>query len=314
MKLIKRDGSQVDFDYRKVESAIRKAFIATSTADQSESVTKSILLELEKSSDKIFKIEYIQDLVETTLMKVGHHQVAKAYILYREKRAELRTILPSPTPDSSSSTPSSSYFDHDLVREFVYLRTYSRWIPDLKRRETWPETVERYISFMIESIPSIPDALVSEIRSAILHQEVMPSMRLLQFAGEPARRCHVCIYNCAFVAPESFKDLADIVYLLMSGTGVGFSVELIHVDKFPIILPSTGKRLKYLIQDSKEGWADALEFGLQHWFIGDDVIFDYSQLRPAGARLKTMGGRIFWTRTIERTIKVLSKYHPVKYR
>jgi ribonucleoside-diphosphate reductase alpha chain len=130
-----------------------------------------------------------------------------------------------------------------------------------------------------------------EVRSAILNQEVMPSMRLMQFAGEPARRTNVCAYNCSFIAPTKLRDLSDILYILMCGTGVGFSVEKESIDLFPII----EKQLKnliltYVIDDSKEGWADAFLFGLERWFSGKDVIFDYSKIRAAGARLKIFGG------------------------
>lgn len=179
-----------------------------------------------------------------------------------------------------------------LYNEFVYLRTYARWIESKGRREKWPESVDRYMSFMKENLGDYLDSQTYQIvRDAILKQEVMPSMRLMQFAGEPARKTNVCAYNCSFIAPTQLRDLSDILYILMCGTGVGFSVEKESVNKFPSIeLQKSNSVRTYVIEDSKEGWADAFFFGLEQWFSGRDVIFDYSTIRAAGSRLKTFGG------------------------
>lgn len=172
------------------------------------------------------------------------------------------------------------------------MRTYARWIESEKRRENWPETVDRYMSFMKENLGDKLDAYTFQsVREAILKQEVMPSMRLMQFAGEPARRSNVCAYNCSFIAPTKLRDLSDILYILMCGTGVGFSVEKRNISKFPVVACFEAKSIiTYEIEDSKEGWADSFLFGLERWFSGKDVIFDYSKIRRAGARLKTFGG------------------------
>ena len=131
-----------------------------------------------------------------------------------------------------------------------------------------------------------------EVREAILKQEAMPSMRLLQFAGKAARRTNVCAYNCSFIAPRTFQDFAEIMYISMCGTGVGWSAESENIQSLPQIEKQTGKKMPaYVIPDSKEGWADAFAFGMRTWFEGNDVSFDYTLIRPAGARLKTMGGK-----------------------
>lgn len=161
------------------------------------------------------------------------------------------------------------------------------------RRETWVETVDRYISFMLENLGDrlrVEEYL--EVRDAILQHEVMPSMRLLQFAGEPARRCNSCAYNCTYIAPSALTDFAEIMYLSMQGCGVGFSVESENVEKLPQIRrPQRSPTLTHVVADSKEGWCDALTVGLETWYDGRDVQFDVSGVRPAGARLKTMGGK-----------------------
>jgi hypothetical protein len=187
---------------------------------------------------------------------------------------------------------SKKYFKNALG-EFVYYRSYSRWIDEENRRETYIETVDRYMGFMKENLgDKLKESEYKEIREAILNQQAMPSMRLFQFSGKAARATHVCAYNCSYIAPESFQDLAEIMYVSMCGTGAGFSVESRNVEKFPQIAMQTGEKAPtHIIPDSKEGWADALVLGMNTWASGKDIEFDFSQLRPEGARLKTMGGK-----------------------
>ena len=131
-----------------------------------------------------------------------------------------------------------------------------------------------------------------DIRQGILNQEIMPSMRLMQFSGKAAERTNVCAYNCAYIAPENFQNIAEVMYVSMCGTGVGWSVESQNVEKFPQIMSQIGAKAEtHVVADSKEGWADALALGMKTWASGNDMVFDYSLLRPAGARLKTMGGK-----------------------
>lgn len=296
-KIKKRNGKIVRFNPEKIENAILKAFIALNKEEDSKVVKniakKVIKIINSKFSGKVPTVEQVQDIVETILMLEGFTDVAKAYILYRSKRAELRRQgIQVPDHVKELAEKSKKYFKNQLA-EFVYYRTYSRWIEEEGRRETWIETVQRYIDFMRENIgDKLTDAEYREIQNAILKQEVMPSMRLLQFAGKAAKKTNVCAYNCSYIAPSKIKDFGEIMYILMCGTGVGFSVESQNVQALPQIKPQTGKKLpKYVIDDSKEGWADALVYGMKAWFDGCDVEFDFSKLRPAGARLKTMGGR-----------------------
>jgi ribonucleoside-triphosphate reductase (thioredoxin) len=126
----------------------------------------------------------------------------------------------------------------------------------------------------------------------ILKQEVMPSMRLMQFAGDAARRCNTCAYNCSFISPTKLEDFAEIMYLSSRGCGVGFAVESQNVQQLPQITKQTGEKLEtHVVADSSEGWCNALTHGIKTWYAGKDVDFDYSHVRPAGARLKTMGGK-----------------------
>ena len=295
----KRDGSVVPFDIKKISRAVAKAMIAAEEGSDAEAdavgekVHTEVLAITKKYKNFVPNVEGIQDTVEKELMLSGYLKTAKAYSLYREKRSKIRAKgLRVPPKVRKLSEESKKYFKNSLG-EFVYYRTYSRWIASENRRETWIETVDRYISFMKENLGAkLKESEYAEIRDGILRQEAMPSMRLLQFAGTAARKTNVCAYNCSYVAPESFQDLAEIMYISMCGTGAGWSVESQNVQKFPQIKIQTGARLPaHTVADSKEGWADALILGMSAWAEGSDIDFDYSKLRPAGARLKTMGGK-----------------------
>ncbi len=296
-----RELEVIEFKLEKVKDAVLKAFHATGEGKESDAeyIAAKVFNELvavkSASKDKDFlpTVELIQDLVESELIRDKYPTTAKAYILYRNKRAELRKeVGPVPEKVKALALESKKYFRNALA-ELVYYRSYARWIDAESRRETWIETIDRYMDFMRENIGNkLKESEYKELREAILNQESMPSMRLIQFAGIPARKTNVCAYNCSFIAPSNFQDFGEIVYISMCGTGVGYTVESKNIQALPQIKLQTGKKVPvYVIPDSKEGWADALVFGMKTWFEGNDVDFDYSQLRPAGARLKIMGGK-----------------------
>src|SRR4030042_1588643 len=131
-----------------------------------------------------------------------------------------------------------------------------------------------------------------KVRQTVLNQDVVPSMRLLWAAGSAARATNVAVYNCSFLAPTRFRDFGEILYIQMCGSGVGFSVESQTIQTLPQIKKQTGKVIKtHIIEDNKEGWANSLVIGMEVWTKGFDIKFDYSKIRSAGSRLKTMGGR-----------------------
>lgn len=181
------------------------------------------------------------------------------------------------------STPSS---------EFVYVRSYSRWLDDQNRRETWPETVERYMAFMVKHRGHLlPAEMWSDIFNAILNFEVMPSMRAMWAAGPAADKDHTTLYNCAFANVDAPISFAETLYILMCGTGYGFRVTKDKTSKLPVIPMIRSSEDKHVVQDSREGWADSVKSQAFSLFSGRDISFDYSLVRPKGARLKTMGGR-----------------------
>jgi ribonucleoside-diphosphate reductase alpha chain len=297
--ITKRDGRIVPFDIEKIVNAVFKGMttIGEGTREDAELVAKNVQAELIRIKKK-FKnfmptVEGIQDVVEQELMRSDFVKTAKHYVLYREERAKLRAQgVEIPENVRKLAEDSKKYF-RNALGEFVYYRTYSKWIDSEMRRETWIETVDRYMTFMKENLGNkLTDKEYKEVREGILNQQAMPSMRLLQFSGNAARRDNVCAYNCSFIAPESFQDLAEIMYVSMSGTGVGFAVESANAEKFPQIELQTGEKpAVHVVADSKEGWADSLVVGMKAWALGKDIVFDYSQVRPEGARLKTMGGK-----------------------
>ncbi len=296
-----RDGIIKPFEIIKVEEALMKAFNTTKEGGQKESeylaekVYKELLSTQKDPKNKGFlpTVELIQDLVENALIAENLPLTAKSYILYRNQRNLIRKeVGPVPEHIRMLVEDSKKYFRNPLA-ELVYYRTYSRWIEQEGRRETWIETIDRYMDFMREKLTGkLSEQEYKEMREAILNQEIMPSMRLIQFAGPAARATNVCAYNCSYIAPACFQDFGEIVYVSMCGTGVGFSVESQNVQALPQIKLQTGKKKPaYVIDDSREGWADALVYGMKTWFEGTDVDFDFSKLRPAGARLKTFGGK-----------------------
>lgn len=296
----KRDGSVVPFEVEKIARAVGKSMKASGEGTDKDAllVASVVAKELEKDcqndADKCEpSVEQIQDIVEKSLILQKFPAAAKAYILYRQQRSELRVLRGEvPAKVKQLAEDSKKYFQNELS-EFVYYRSYSRWMDAENRRETWIESVDRYFAFMRENLGNkLKETEYQELREAILAQKVMPSMRLMWSAGPAARKSNATCYNCTYTAPTSFQDLAEIMYLSMSGCGVGFSVESQTAQQFPIIQRQNGKTRKtYVIDDSREGWCDSLVTGMKTWAAGEDLEFDYSKLRPSGARLKTMGGR-----------------------
>jgi len=294
----KRDGQLVPFDQNRITQAVVKALNVTGEggSEDAQRVSDSVVRELKKkfSTATAPDIESIQDAVEHELILLDYPTTAKSYILYRQARSQLREKrkkIPQRVKDLVAQ--SKKYFKNALG-EFVYYRTYSRWIDEEGRRETWMETVDRYMNFMKENLGKkvLSEKEYDEIHKAILNQEVMPSMRLMWSAGKAARTTNVSAYNCSYIAPTQLQDFGEIMYLLMCGTGVGFSVEHQTIQKLPQIKPQTGKKVKtHVVEDSKEGWGNAVVLGLKTWFDGRDIDFDFSKLRPRGTRLKTMGGK-----------------------
>ena len=190
----------------------------------------------------------------------------------------------------------SNYLPTDY-QNFIALSRYARWKEDEQRRETWPETVSRYFDYMHGFLYKkhnyvMDDILRGDLEEAVLNQDIMPSMRALMTAGPALDRCHVGGYNCSYVPVDSPRAFDETMYILMCGTGVGFSVERHNVEKLPIVneeMNETDTLIK--VGDSRPGWANALRELIALLYAGKIPKWDVSKGRPAGARLKTFGGR-----------------------
>ena len=179
-------------------------------------------------------------------------------------------------------------------QNFIALSRYSRWIEEESRRETWQETVDRYINFYrnTEAGRKVSKADWKEIRSAILNHEVMPSMRGLMTAGPALERENLAQFNCSFIAIDDVRAFDEALYILMNGVGLGFSVEQQYVLKLPVVDEHfENTRSVINVADSKAGWARAFRELIAMLYAGQIPVIDVSNVRPAGARLKTFGGR-----------------------
>ncbi len=294
----KRDGTVVPFDLMKIVGAIHKAMLVVDegSLEEAELVATKVFADLVRISKKypnfVPTVEGVQDSVEKELILAEYVKTAKEYILYRAKRNELRKEVTVSKEIKEVIAESSKHFIGSY-QEFIFYQFYSRFKADIGRRETWIEAIDRFMDFMKENLKKkLTDAEYAEIRLAIINQEVCPSMRLLWSAGKAARNSNVTAYNCAYIAPTSWQDLSEIMYVSMCGAGCGFSVEPENVEKFPQIEKQKGGKLKkVVIEDSKEGWARSFVEACTAWANGEDVDIDYSKIRPAGAPLLTMGGR-----------------------
>jgi len=184
-----------------------------------------------------------------------------------------------------------------LYQEFIHKSRYARWIWEENRRENWDETVARYFNFFDDHIKEVTGYSVTpeerkDLEQAVLNLEIMPSMRCLMTAGEALKRENVAGYNCSYVAVDSPRSFDEILYILMNGTGVGFSVESKYVDQLPVVSDSFhDTETTIQVADSKLGWAKALKELIHLLYAGQVPRWDLSKVRPAGAPLKTFGGR-----------------------
>ncbi len=182
-------------------------------------------------------------------------------------------------------------------QQFIHKSRYARWIDDEQRRDNWRETVDRYVSFMLEQVKGkcgveLSPSVREEIEEGILSLKVMPSMRAMMTAGPALARDNVCGYNCSYIPVDNPRAFDECMYILMCGTGVGFSVERENVDRLPVVSDNFNDSDTVIkVGDSKPGWAKALRELIGLLYAGQVPSWDMSDVREAGARLKVMGGR-----------------------
>lgn len=335
-KVQKRNGATVEFDVNRIERAIAACYAneGIETVFSPADITQRVVQVLaSKYADTVPSVEQIQDAVELTLLTLGEHAAAHAYIRYRDERTREREARYVPDHVRAAFDEDKANFATS-AQQFMFYDKYSRFNWDLGRRETWRETVDRTVDHLrweiyahvLESshiasadtlsrldlptirelydglasddeplVPTelpIPDEIFDRIHDGILRMRIAPSMRLLAMAGEAARRNSMALYNCSYLPVKDLQAFVEAMLISMAGCGVGFSVERDYVEQLPRIARQTGEHLgTHVIEDTTEGWGEALRIGLHTWWSGKDVDFDDSLIRPAGSILKTKGGR-----------------------
>lgn len=181
--------------------------------------------------------------------------------------------------------------NNQILSEITIFQKYAKYLPKEQRRESWLEICTRYRDMMSEKYPTLKKEIDTNI-GLILNKKVLPSMRALQFAGKAIERNNSRIYNCAYLPIDDYRAFSETMFLLLGGTGVGYSVQKHHVENLPVITKPQ-KQKKYLVTDSLEGWADAIKVLMKSYFGLSNYKprFDFSDIRPKGSLLKTAGGR-----------------------
>lgn len=291
--VLKRNGKEVVFSSQKITNALNKCFkgMQKEPSVPIDSIVRHIVEEVNKKYSSSVSVEQIQDIVEFTLHQFDEFDAAKSYILYRAKRNEIRNAIQVPAEIVQAFNDSDQYFPTP-IQKFQFFDKYSRFNYDLGRRETWIETVDRSVNYLHDLAGDRLDSSVYQrIRKNILEMRSMPSMRLLAMAGPAAHRNNMAIYNCSYQPVESVDSFVEALLISMAGCGVGYSVENQYVRNFPKVAIQSGLARTYVVEDTTEGWANALRTGLETWFSGDDIIFDFSLIRPVGTPLRVKGGR-----------------------
>ena len=310
IKVKKRDSATVDYDEKKIYIAIEKA-VKNATKTEGElpphlaTIIRDITAKLgnivqgfERAGRAEVDVETLQDLVEQQLMGAGLYEVARAYILYREehKKARNRRLRP----------------DASAIQDYMLASRYARFLPEKGRRETFAEAVARVRDMHLRRYPQAREDIEWAFEQ-VLEKRCLPSMRAMQFAGPAIEKNHARMYNCTFGICDRIEFFRDGLFLLLCGTGVGFSVEFEHVEKLPPLAPAIdeGNVHHFTVPDTIEGWADAMQELIVSYVEGYLVEFNYSQIRHRGSLLKTSGGRapghVPLRRALERSRNILDQ-------
>lgn len=276
----KRDGKTLQpFNTQKIINAVRKAWREIdSLVDENELAQLAAFVSVSFSSETA-DVEKIQDAVELALMRAGRYQVAKQYILYRQRRSAARQNRLRPDPLAISN--------------YIHASKYARYVPELQRREVYDETVARVEHMHLKRFAAV-EGMGEEITRAfdlVRAKRMLPSMRSMQFGGAAVEANNFRLFNCSASLVDRPRVFAEAMFLLLSGCGVGYSVQFEHVEKLPPIA-FQGKTVRYhVVQDTIEGWADAVDALVNAAIEGVYVEFSYDRIRTAGTPLKTSGGR-----------------------
>lgn len=298
-KCVKRDGEVVPFDENKIKAAITKCLRNQNVAiPNSEQIviktTYAVLRGLNFLDKTEFSVEEIQQRVVTALYAQELYFVAESYLEYKKARERLRKAKGVSSQVRESFRRMRETFKTDL-QAYQFMSKFSRWLPNENRRESWPEAVYRRVIPWFKNIVAregkeLPEQTWEWLGNHLYNLSATPAMRVLQMAGPALERCEVGVFNCAYLPIDSVQAFGEFLYILMQGTGCGFSVETKNINKLPEVQPLNGETKHIIVEDTTESWCDAVVWGLNYRFSGYRVTFDTSAIRPKGARLKTKGG------------------------
>lgn len=304
----KRDGKVVPFDCAKISKALFKCFNKVnpvellSTDDavaQTEKLVSDVVLAVVNTvqAQKLEcpDVETVQRLVIAQLWGKGLFDAAEHYQNYREAHRKARLTNPVPAEVQARVQADQKHFPTDL-QYYQFMSKFSKWKEEDRRRETWKEaTYERVLPWLL-SIPQVRGKLTQaeqqELGDAMYNLEASPAMRVVQMAGPALDRCNVGAYNCSYQPITDLFSFPEMLYILMQGTGSGFSVENEYVSELPRIKKQKGlKPETIVVEDDTESWCDSYHRALQLLFDGFDFVPDTHKVRRKGSRLKTKGGR-----------------------
>lgn len=279
IRIKKRNGAFETYDNSKIEHAILKAFNAVQPGNipAIKPIVDAAENELEPAGGDTIDIERIQDAVEKALM-TDHPDVAKAYILYRAKRAEARQAMETLHPDPNA------------LGDYIHPAKYAKYLPEAKRRELYLETSHRDRDMHIRRWPQF-ETEIKNYWQFVDRQDVLPSMRSFQFGGAAIEQHNERMYNCSFSHADRIRFFGEAFYLLLCGCGVGFSVQWQHIEKMPEMgIIDDSKVRHFVVEDSIEGWGDAVIAMVDAQVCGYHIEYNYDRIRPKGSPLRTSGG------------------------
>lgn len=293
--VIKRNGSKVEWNADKIIKVLNKIFDESEfdpSPDDLDDIISEVVSEIEERKVKEITTTEINDVVEQALMKMGFFDEAKAFILFRQKNKYIESMSA----------------DKDAMSDYVFMSRYSRYMPRRRRRETWDEAVDRVKDMHIRKYPNISEDIAWAFER-VREKRVLPSMRSMQFGGEPIEEKNSRLYNCTFSVADRVDFFKETMYLLLTGCGVGFSVEFHNIKKLPLLKELDLNDVRHVtIDDSIEGWADAIGSLIDSYVEGYVVEFIYKKIRKSGTKVRSGGkapGHVPLRRAIEKCRVIL---------
>lgn len=284
LTIIKRSGIKVPYEQSKIQKAVESAFIKVYNGDMNKDKYDAVIdisLKVENilrgRRAKKTEVETIQDIVSNQIMASGYPEAAREYVLFRHEKQKLRNMRMNS--------------DAEALADFIAVSKYSRYREDLQRRETWEEAVKRVRDMHICRFPHIKEDITKAFEH-VINKRVLCAGRHMQFGGKAIEKHNSRGFNCSGTVMDSFDKFSKIMYLLLSGTGVGLDVSFEWIEQLSELAPAIDETdvKHFTIPDTIQGWADAVQELMNSYQRGYLVEFNYSQIRPKGSPLVTSGG------------------------